>query len=179
MVTASDSGTYCNEVQALPGGAETSGGKTALVHIGSSNGLCPGEAALVTKTVDSMAFVSTDDTAVPFVYTFEVDFTIEVDNIGSIPMTVDNFIDLLPAGFTYNLMSIDGDVTEAPTISAIFIDGVGREQLTWDSGYVPATLAQALQPTIDELQEIVDGNPGTPLEDKLEDAIEKMETSVV
>ena len=94
-------------------------------------------------------------------------------------MTVDNFIDLLPAGFTYYQMSIDGDLTEAPTTSAIFIDGVERHQLTWDSGYVPATLAQAIQPTIDELQEIVDANPGTPLEDKLEDAIEKLETSVV
>ncbi len=105
-VTSMSDGTYCNEVQVVPGGDKTRSGKTAIVQIGIYPGLCSGEGVAVSKSVDSATLVSTDSSTNPYTYTFDIDFTITVDNIGSDDLTIAEFIDLLPAGFSYVSMGL-------------------------------------------------------------------------
>ena len=172
-VTSLVPGTYCNEVQVIPGGADTRSGETAIVQIGPDPGLCPGEAVVVTKVWDSVILVSTDTTEVPYTYTFDVDYTITVDNIGTADLSIDEFIDLLPTGFFYVSTDGFGDIIDPPTL----LDYVGvldRERVTWEPVDGTVTMLAAIGPAIDELQDVVDNNPGPPLADKAEDAIEKL-----
>ncbi|MCH8800527.1 MAG: DUF11 domain-containing protein [Chloroflexi bacterium] len=129
-VTSVNPGTYCNEVQVVPGGDKTRSGQTAIVQIGASSGLCSGEAVAVSKSVDSANLVSTDTNTNPYTYTFDIDFTINVDNIGSEDMTIAEFIDLLPVGFSYVSTSLDGDITDAP-FQLHQVSQVNRQRVTW------------------------------------------------
>ena len=128
-VTSAVPGTYCNEVEVLPGGSETRSGETAIVQIGPVAGLCPGEAVVVSKTMDSVNLVSTDTSVAPFTYTFDVDYTITVDNIGTDDLTIDGFIDLLPQGFSYFQM-LPGDITNGPSL-LVTVNPVNRQRATW------------------------------------------------
>ena len=129
-VTSVNPGTYCNEVQVVPGGDKTRSGKTATVQIGPDSGPCPGEAVVVSKTVDSAALVSTDTNTVPYTYTFNIDFEIKVDNIGTDDLTISEFRDLLPVGFSYVSTSPSGDITDVPD-KLQQISQVDRQEITW------------------------------------------------
>ena len=177
-VTSLATGAYCNELQVVPGGNKTRSGQTAVVEIGTpaANPLCPGEAVLVTKAVDSVALVSTDASSVPFTYAFDVDFTIQVENIGTDDLTIKSFVDLLPVGFSYVSTSGFGDIT-APPDDVLLVGGIDRQQVTWN-GTDPVTIVDAVAPAIDELQAVVDADPGSPLADKAEDALQKLENGL-
>ena len=129
-VTDDDDGTYCNEVQVGPGGNKTRSGKTAIVQIGPSAGLCPEAAVVVSKSVSSAALVSTDANTVPYTYTFDIDFTIKIDNIGSNDLLIKEVIDLLPVGFSYVSTSPSGDITDVPD-KLQQISQVDRQEITW------------------------------------------------
>ena len=92
--------------------------------------LCPSEAVVVSKTVDSVILLSTDTGTDPYTYTFAVTYTITVDNIGSDELTIAEFIDLLPVGFSYFLMSIEGDITDSP-FQLHQVSQVSRQRVTW------------------------------------------------
>ena len=132
-VTSVNPGAYCNEVQVVPGGNKTRSGKTAIVQIGPGAGLCPGEAVVVSKSVQSAVLVSTDTSTTPYTYTFDIDFTIKVDNIGTEDLTIAGFIDLLPVGFSYLSTSLTGDITDAPS-QFHQVSQVDRQRLTWNFG---------------------------------------------
>ena len=59
-VTSLSDGNYCNHAEVVPGGDKTTNGNTAPVQIGLIAGNCTGDAVMVTKTVDSATYVSTD-----------------------------------------------------------------------------------------------------------------------
>jgi len=58
--------------------------------------------------------VSTNTLSGDYIYTFDIDFNITVDNIGSTSITIKEYIDLLPTGFSYVSTSPNGDITEIP-----------------------------------------------------------------
>ena len=123
-------GTYCNEFEVVPGGDKTRSGKTAIVQIGVNPGLCPGEAVSVSKVLDSVSYVSTDKTTSPYTYSFNADFTIIIDNIGADDVTLKEFIDLLPSGFSYLSTSPSGDITDIPS-NLHHENQVDRQRITW------------------------------------------------
>ena len=129
-VTDTNPGTYCNEIQVVPGGNKTRSGKTAIVDIGSSSGLCPGEAVLVSQTMDYVNLVASDLTVIPFTYTLEVGYTLKVENIGTADLDLGGFTDLLPEGFSYFLMDQSGDITDAP-FNLHLVPTLNRQQVTW------------------------------------------------
>jgi len=130
-ITSLSTGTYCNEVHVVPGGTKTRSGKTAIVQIDTpTDTLCPNEAVLVNKTVDSVDLVSTDTGTSPFTYTFDVDYTITIDNIGSQDLTIAEFIDLLPEGFSYFSIDPSGDITDPP-FQLHLVSQVDRQRVTW------------------------------------------------
>ena len=130
-VTNDDPGTYCNEVKVVPGGVKTRSGQTAIVEIGETGGLCPGDAVLVSQDMIGATLVATDDTTVPYTYTFDVRYLIDVENIGTMDVTLAGFIDLLPEGFSYFSMEPTGDITEAPS-NLHQINQLDRQRVTWD-----------------------------------------------
>jgi len=123
-------GTYCNELEVGPGGTKTRRGKTAIVQIGSIPGLCPGEAVVVSKTVDSAVLISTDTTSASYIYSFDIDFTIKIDNIGTDDLTLKEFIDLLPVAFSYLSASPSGDITDVPD-QLHQVSQADRQRVTW------------------------------------------------
>jgi uncharacterized repeat protein (TIGR01451 family) len=129
-VTSVISGTYCNEFQVGPGGNKTRSGNTAIVQIGIIPGLCPGEAVAVSKTIDSVTYVSTDTNTAFYTYSFDVDFTIKIDNIGTDDVTLKEFIDLLPVGFFYASTNPSGDITDIPD-KLHQVSQVDRQRVTW------------------------------------------------
>ena len=128
--TSTTWGTYCNEALVVPGADKTRSGKTAIVQIGPTAGACSDKAVVVTKTVDSATLVSTDTSTNPYTYTFNIDFTIKVDNIGSDALTIAEFIDLLPEGFSYLSVSGDGSITDVP-FQLHQVPQVDRQRVTW------------------------------------------------
>ena len=129
-VTSVTPGTYCNEFQVNPGGNKTRSGKTAIVQIGGTPGLCSGEAVSVTKVLDSVAYAATDTNTSPYTYLFNADFSITIDNIGTDDLTLKEFIDLLPPGFSYLSTSPYGDITDIP--SQLHQENqVNRQRVTW------------------------------------------------
>ena len=130
VITSVTPGTYCNEAQVSPGGDNTRSGKTAIVQIGPSAGPCPGEAVAVSKTVTSASLVSTDTNTFPYTYSFDIDFTIKIDNIGADDLTLKEFIDLLPTGFSYVSTDPSGDITDVPD-QLHQESQVDRQRITW------------------------------------------------
>ena len=132
-VTSLDTGAYCNELQVVPGGTKTRSGKTAVVEIGTpaAQPLCSGEAVTVSQTMDSAVLVFTDLTTTPFTYTFDVDYTITVNNIGTLDLIIAGFVDLLPVGFSYLSTSPLGDITDAPN-QLHYVSSIDRQRVTWD-----------------------------------------------
>lgn len=129
-VTSMVPGTYCNEFQVAPGGTKTRSGNTAIVQIGLIPGLCSGEAVVVTKTVGSVNYLSTDTNTSPYTYSFGVDFTIKLENIGTEDLTLKEYIDLLPVGFSYSSTSTEGDITDIPD-QLHHENQVDRQRVTW------------------------------------------------
>lgn len=113
-ITSVQNGTYCNSVHVDPGGTKTTSGKTAIVQIGDQAGLCSGDAVSVSKTVDTSVLVSTNTLSGDYVYTFDIDFNITSENIGSTAFSIKEYKDLLPTGFSYVSTSPNGDITEIP-----------------------------------------------------------------
>ena len=63
--------------------------------------------------------VSTNTLSGDYLYTFDIDFNVTVNNIGSISITIKEYIDLLPTGFSYVSTSPNGDITEIPQTCAM------------------------------------------------------------
>ena len=129
-VTSTNFGTYCNGVEATPDGFDNRSGTTALVQIGPIDGLCPDEAAVVTKTWTSVTLTATDTSVSPRAYTFDIDFEIKLDNIGTEDLDLKELIDLLPTGFTFGTMDFSGDITDAPW-KVQTQNSVSRDEVTW------------------------------------------------
>ncbi len=115
-------GHYCDEAWIMPGGMKTSSGKTAIVGIGSpANGLCQGEAIVVSKTVDTPIAPALTLTT----YTY----TITLENIGTDALRVNKIIDRLPKSFTYVAGSTSGDFT---TVDPAITTSQGQDLLDWN-----------------------------------------------
>lgn len=131
VVTSASSGTYCSEAKVKPDEDHNHTGQTAIVQIGSTPGLCPDEAMVVTKTWTSATLVSTNTSTTPYTYTFNFDYEIKFDNIGSDDLNINEINDLLPLGFLYSSMDISGDISDSPESTSI--DGTtGREEIIWN-----------------------------------------------
>ena len=74
--------------------------------------------------------VSTNTLSGDYLYTFDIDFNVTVNNIGSISITIKEYIDLLPPGFSYVSTSPNGDITEIPH-NLHHENQVGRQRVTW------------------------------------------------
>ncbi|MCI0864480.1 MAG: hypothetical protein J4N69_09615, partial [Chloroflexi bacterium] len=131
VVTDSSDGNYCNRAQVAPGGDTTSNGKTAPVQIGANPGPCTGDAVVVTKSLDSATLVSTNTSTIPYTYTFDIDFTIKIDNVGTQDLPIEELRDWLPVGFSYVSTSPSGDITDIPD-EVLMITQVNRERITWE-----------------------------------------------
>lgn len=128
--TSIDPGTYCNEFEVGPGGTKTRSGKTAIVQIGILPGLCTGEAVRVSKTLDSVSHISTNEYVSPYTYSFTADYNITVENIGTDNVTIKEFIDLLPVGFSYVSTDQSGDIIEPPD-QLHHENQVDRQRISW------------------------------------------------
>lgn len=129
-VTNSNDGNYCNLAKVVPGGVKTTNGKTAKVQIGANVGPCSGDAVVVTKSVDSANLVSTDTSTVPYTYTFDIDFTIKIDNVGTQDLIIKELIDYLPVGFSYVSTSPSGDITDIPE-DLYQVSEINRQRVRW------------------------------------------------
>ena len=74
--------------------------------------------------------VSTNTLSNDYVYTFDIDFNITADNIGSTSITIKEYIDLLPTGFSYVSTSRKADITEIPD-NLHHENQVDRQRVTW------------------------------------------------
>ena len=105
------SGNYCNDAWATPGGTKTRSGYTAAVVIGSpGDDICKDEpaAAMVTKTVTSATDFEVAISSPPeSTYSVVIGYTIEIKNVGTAPLTMDEIRDVLPLGFCF----VDGSAT--------------------------------------------------------------------
>ena len=100
------------------------------MQIGDHAGLCAGDAVSVSKTVETAVLVSTNTLSGDYVYTFDIDFNITADNIGSTSITIKEYIDLLPTGFSYVSTSRKADITEIPD-NLHHENQVDRQRVTW------------------------------------------------
>ena len=85
--------------------------------IDEAPGLCPGEAVVVTQTLDYADLVASDLTTIPYTYTLEVGYTIKVENIGTEDLEITGFIDLLPVGYSYSaniILELLSNLVEIP-----------------------------------------------------------------
>lgn len=101
-----DEGVYCNEAWATAGGRKTSTRLTAPIIVGApGNSLCPGEAITLTSSVELEPglFMGSD--------ILNVVYTINIENSGTDPMTLDKFENMLSDGFTYVPNTISGTLT--------------------------------------------------------------------
>ena len=138
-VTSVVPATYCNEVEVEPGQDKTSSGKTAIVRIGTGSDPCPDSGLVVTLTVNSTSLVSTDTSTNPYTYTFNIDFAIKAENIGTADLSIHEYKDLLPEGFSYLSTSPSGDITNIPD-EVKQASGVNRQWVTWQfSPDIPIT----------------------------------------
>ena len=78
----------------------------------------------------SATLVSTNTNSIPYVYTFNIDFEIKLDNIGSEDLYIAEFEDLVPLGFNYSSMDFSGDITDS-RFSTNIESETGREELNW------------------------------------------------
>lgn len=129
-ITTPVHGTYCNETNVIPGDMKTRSGKTAIVDVGPFSGLCPGQAVVVTQVMDNAALISTDKSTIPYTYTLEVDYTLEVENIGTADLVLAGFIDLLPVGFNFQKIIPGGDIADAP-FNLHHVSTLDRQRVTW------------------------------------------------
>ena len=82
------------------------------------------------KAIDSVSYISTDTSNPAFVYSFNVDYTITISNIGEDALTIKEFINLLPTGFSYVSTSPSGDITDVPD-QLHHVNTVDRQRVTW------------------------------------------------
>ncbi len=116
-----NTGNYCNEVWADPGGTATSSGLTAKVVVGSpANSLCPGEAIKVTKSAQPGI------AAANILNTFT--YTITLLNFGTEELNLSGVTDLLPPGFLYENGSTSGPITTSNPNTTM---QQGQQRLTW------------------------------------------------
>ena len=147
-VTAVGQGTYCNEAKVITGNLKTRSGQTAIVAIDEAPGLCPGEAVVVTQTLDYADLVASDLTTIPYTYTLEVGYTIKVENIGTEDLEITGFIDLLPVGYSYSANIILGsDITDAPS-NLHYVSTLDRQRVTWKLDGAPIVIAAGTTKTL-------------------------------
>ena len=125
-------GTYCNEAWADSGSLNTRSGKSAVVQVGSSGGVCAGTAVKLSKTVVSASGLTLAAPTDPLIqkFTFNVGYAITIENIGTNPIEVERIRDLLPSGFSYNLGTTTGDISFNP--DEHLENKADRWRLTWD-----------------------------------------------
>jgi len=75
----------------------------------------------------SASYISTDEYTSPYTYSFTADCDITVENIGADDVTIKEFIDLLPVGFSYVSTSQSGDIADPPH----HLHQVDRQKITW------------------------------------------------
>ncbi len=120
-----DQGTYCNEAWVEPGDTLTSSGKTAPVFVGSPpSTLCPGAAVSISKQVSPAT--------APANAPVTSNYTIVVQNLGTVILNVSRIRDLLPPGFLYGAGSTSGDIAQNDPNTTNF---QGRQRLDWN--FVP------------------------------------------
>lgn len=93
--------------------------------------VCPGDAVKVSQETVDATLVYTDDSTTPYVYTFDVQYDINVENIGDVDLTVSEFVDLLPVGYAYFSVEPIGTITEAP-FNLHYNSQLDRQQVTWN-----------------------------------------------
>ena len=137
-------GNYCNDAWSEQGGTQTRSGKTAKVVIGSpGNNICRNEpaAVLVAKTVSSATGLSVAVLTPPASsYSMVIGYTIQIDNIGTGPLTMTRVRDLLPLGYCFvaNSATLGGVPLADPKVNIPKGQGKpcpdpdDRQQLTWD-----------------------------------------------
>ena len=130
-ITSEVEGTYCNQAQVVPGGDKTGSGQTARVDIDTVDGLCPGDAVEVSQDMVSATLVYTDDSVIPYVYSFDVIYDITIENIGDTDVTLAGFVDLLPPGHAYFATEPTGTITDAPS-NLHLVPQLDRQRVTWD-----------------------------------------------
>ncbi|MCH7712105.1 MAG: hypothetical protein IIC99_00645 [Chloroflexi bacterium] len=136
-------GNYCNDAWVEPGGAQTTSGKTAKAVIGSPGGdICrdePAAAELSKKVTSATDFYVASLTPPLSTYSVVIGYTIDIENIGTAPLTVTRIRDLLPLGFCFVTGSavLDGNpladpVVNIPNNNTPCPDTEDRQRLTWD-----------------------------------------------
>ena len=168
VITSLVPGTYCAEATVKPAEIQSTSGPTANVQIGEFPGFCSDDPVTVVLTLDSADLVSTNTSFSPFVYTFDVDFTITVTNPGANTIEIHKIENLLPVGFSQLVVDFSGDIIDG-LVSGIptWEDEVGRYYYQWDFGVSAdrPTVESGTSKTIKYSTEAVisSGNYGTDL----------------
>jgi len=125
-------GSYCNEVQVVPGGDHTRSGKTAIVQVGGSSSQCPDSAVAMSKSVTSISNLSVGsvNSSGQQTFDFTTTYTVTIQNIGTDQLTVKEIEDLLPEGFTYVAGTTSGAASFNP--KEHWENTANRYSLTWD-----------------------------------------------
>lgn len=135
-------GLYCNEAFVIPGGEETSSGKTAELTVGTTSASgCRGGLVPVTKTV-TPAMVSSNTTTT---YTF----VITIVNKGEVTVNVKEIKDVTSDGFVYE----PGSATSSSSIPPQFVAGepttdILKNEIVWAFGGVGEELATSTTWTV-------------------------------
>jgi len=133
VITSLVPGTYCAEAKVKPIESMARSGPTANVQIGGVAGFCSDDPITVVLTLDSADLVSTNTSVYPFVYTFDVDFTITVTNPGANMIEIHEIENLLPVGFSQLLIDFSGDITDGLVSGTpTWESSVGRYYYQWD-----------------------------------------------
>lgn len=124
-------GLYCNQAQVVPGQDKTSSGLTAPVKIGNPIiSACPVPAVLISEYLKKMELQQ----PVTFPYAIDVEYTIEVENIGDVDVNIAEMINLLPEGINYVANTCDitdlDCITDAP-FQLHYVSQVDRQRVTW------------------------------------------------
>jgi len=132
--TTSSLGTYCSAARVKPAENESKTGQTAAVQIGSDPGVCTGETVAVSLVVDSANLVlPTDINSSPYIYTFDIDFTLTINNTGSDTIELHDIEILLPPGFSTLVILSSGDITDGlKSGTPEWEASVGRFNYEWD-----------------------------------------------
>ncbi len=125
------SGIYCNEIQVVPGGNKTRSGQTAVVKIGDpGTDLCPGPAVQVRQSLKKVELKEP-----VFPYAIDIEYTIEVANIGTVDLVISDMVDLLPKGIAYVANTCEFSdtncITDAPSQMHYIANSGGEEVDRW------------------------------------------------
>ena len=133
VTTTTSFGTYCGDGRVKPAENQSRTGQMANVQIGQDAGICIGETIAVTLVADSIDLVSTNTGVSPFVYTFDIDFTMTIINTGVDEIQLHDIRNLLPPGFSTLVIDPSGDLTDGlKSGTPDWKSSVGRWDYEWD-----------------------------------------------